>query len=509
MLSRRSLSVMMLLIVSINFYFFSRLTIDDAFISWRYGKNLVNHGIWNYNPAHFDMTLAYTNPLYSILSIIPSFFNIDVVLFFKLFSIFLLLGFFFSVFYERNRNEYLLILLLPSTILHLFSGLETFLFGILIFLQFRSIYERKFRLAYILTIVLFLVRPEAWLFALIVPLYVLVQDLEDLRELRKMELKEIKSLRFKPAFKSFLILSVFLAAMFLFNKIHFGDFLPNTFYAKKGAVLNRNFILKTLIVLSPLGYVLYRTRSTLILFYLLFMFVVGFKYSTSLLSMNYSERFLYHIFLPTFLISTYFLAKDALGDINKLSDLTRIKYIVLGIPLLFYLSVSLKGSIKMNFYYNRLLNAHVSLGKTLYESKEKYNINSITIGDAGATPYLSDLLTLDKIGLGSSKVIKSNGVNEEILNAYEPNLLIMRADTNGIRLNSQSQGLIVNWAKSRNFIYTYDIWFEPNYILKVLTKSEMLELEHLSLTSNKLNNVSNKRIIYEGFVVPPIKFWHE
>ena len=66
---------------------FSRLTVDDAFIGWRYGKNFVDHGIWNYNPTRFDLTEAYTNPLMVYLSIVPNILNFNIVLFYKLISL--------------------------------------------------------------------------------------------------------------------------------------------------------------------------------------------------------------------------------------------------------------------------------------------------------------------------------------------------------------------------------------------------------------------------------------
>lgn len=62
---------------------FSRFTVDDAFISWRYGKNIFDFGIWNYNPSNFDMTQAYTNPIFAFLSIIPNLFRLDIVLFLR------------------------------------------------------------------------------------------------------------------------------------------------------------------------------------------------------------------------------------------------------------------------------------------------------------------------------------------------------------------------------------------------------------------------------------------
>ena len=68
---------------------YSFLTIDDAFISWRYGLSLVESGFWNYNPSNFELVEAYTNPIFAFLSIFPALFNIDVVLFFKLLAFFL------------------------------------------------------------------------------------------------------------------------------------------------------------------------------------------------------------------------------------------------------------------------------------------------------------------------------------------------------------------------------------------------------------------------------------
>lgn len=33
-------------LVAGSFWIFSRFTVDDAFISWRYGKNLFENGVW-------------------------------------------------------------------------------------------------------------------------------------------------------------------------------------------------------------------------------------------------------------------------------------------------------------------------------------------------------------------------------------------------------------------------------------------------------------------------------
>jgi hypothetical protein len=71
----------------VSFWIWSRFTVDDAFISWRYGKNLVLHGLWAYNPDSFDLTQAYTNPIFAVLGVIPNALRLDVVAFFKLLAV--------------------------------------------------------------------------------------------------------------------------------------------------------------------------------------------------------------------------------------------------------------------------------------------------------------------------------------------------------------------------------------------------------------------------------------
>mgnify|MGYP006372663891 CR=1 FL=1 len=155
------LTISIIIGVIISFWIFARFTVDDAFISWRYGKNLADFGIWNYSPNILDMTQAYTNPIYAILSIVPNYFNIDVVLFFKIVS--LLNLFLFATYMIKKTGKYktvLLFFILPATMIHLFSGLETFLFVSLLVVLFVNLYENNFKSSILITILLFLKKPE-------------------------------------------------------------------------------------------------------------------------------------------------------------------------------------------------------------------------------------------------------------------------------------------------------------------------------------------------------------
>ena len=193
-----------------SFWLYSRFTVDDAFITWRYGKNLVEHGIWNYNPTTLDLTQSYTNPIYAILSIIPAFFAIDVVFFFKIVATLKILV--FSVWFLRiTQLSWLMILLLlsiPATIVHAYSGLETFLFVALVSALFISLDKNQRLLAIVLTWLLFLTRPESWLLVVLVPTFFAVEEPKQHSGFGVKQLKQfILSLRF--SFKRFFCFLLF------------------------------------------------------------------------------------------------------------------------------------------------------------------------------------------------------------------------------------------------------------------------------------------------------------
>ena len=159
----------------LSFYLYSRFTVDDSFINWMNGKNLIHFGIWNYNVTSLDLSQAYTSLFMSILSIIPNYLQVDIVLFFKILSIVSLFVFVrFGLKININNIPVLLLffLSLPASIIHLFSGMETFYFAIFLTMIYISLYNENSFNSFIYTSIAILIRPEAW--ALIfIPLYFL------------------------------------------------------------------------------------------------------------------------------------------------------------------------------------------------------------------------------------------------------------------------------------------------------------------------------------------------
>ncbi|MGD7705837.1 hypothetical protein [Microlunatus sp. Y2014] len=149
-----------------------RFTIDDAFITWRYGDTLINHGVWGWDPDAAPVE-AYTNPIYAFGSIIPALLGIPAEPFFKLFSFTLLALFVVWVLRQRQVGRWQRLALLAVTLanpvfhIHLWSGLETPLFVIALTVVFTRLTVQRGLgpLGVALVVVLALTRPEGIGFA--------------------------------------------------------------------------------------------------------------------------------------------------------------------------------------------------------------------------------------------------------------------------------------------------------------------------------------------------------
>lgn len=508
---KKSIYYFFVLLAFISFWVFSRFTVDDAFISWRYGKNLVETGIWNYNPTTMDMTQAYTNPIFAFISIIPNYLGIDIVLFFKILSLINLIVF-LGYISKKIKNRILIacFFALPATMIHLFSGLETFLYVSLMVSLFINFYEDKPRNAILISLALFLVRPETWLFVVLTPAYFLIKDLDYNLSSIKGFLKsiELKKLNFSLFFKSVLILSIPLGIYFILHKMHFGYYLPNTFYIKSGQIRFKPIILiKFVILASPLLILLLKKKYSLFIIMFAFFSALIFNYSMSDLKMNYAFRFGYHIFAPIFFIWLYSVEKGHLFKNTFLNSNTQniIKIIPFGFLLFF--AIQTNGEYLLANDYPRSFTSHSLIGKTLYKLKDK--VKSFSFGDAGMTAYHSEINALDNIGLGSAKIAHSKGVTNDILNLYNPDVVILHANNKGIRMKDHSQKLIYDWAQQRGFKHKYNFYAHHNYVVTTLTKEPFEALMKASSHSAEFKDISTMDYFFNNIKKPPFYYWHE
>ncbi|WP_460193403.1 hypothetical protein [Thermosynechococcus sp. FA-CM-4201] len=513
------------IIAFFNLYIFSRFTVDDAFITWRYGRNLVEFGIWGYNPTSFDLTQAYTNPIYALASIIPAFLKIDFVLFFKLLSILIFISF-FILFYKNVENKKLGILLIlalfinPAFTIHLFSGLETFLYVALIGLLAISLEKRKFLESSIYTSIAVLTRPESWLWCILLPIFAFSEYFLA---------KKSEEVTVRYLWKN-LIFSIFpfliLLVNLVFHKWHFGFFLPNTFYVKSQADLSIFQIIIRIIkftfYLAPLLIPFISGRRIVPTFLLIFFIPVIFNYASSDLQMNYASRFAFHIFIPCFIYSAYVICSEKRVAFLSLSSnfqkITKIAFnfvfSVFLILLMLNYTISTTSASELNHivnYYPRALNSHAELGKILRQINDSKNGNLVfLLGDAGMAPFHSRAINLDNIGLGSS-LVAHQGVTDEILYQYNPDFIFLHANpkAEGVRLGDYAADQIMFWLKRNQLIYQCDIYWKPDYSLSFFSKTSQPKIHELCQTSFKRNSINDKDYFLSHFLLPPFYFWHE
>lgn len=150
-----------------------RFTVDDAFISWRYGASLA-HGFWNWNASSDHKVEAYSNPLLTAVTALPALVGVPAELFSKLLGLGILAAYLRVVHrLDVPRVQKLLltacVLLNPLFFVHLFAGLETASFALLLAALFGVLYTRGRlgRLGHALAVAVALSRPEGMLYAVV------------------------------------------------------------------------------------------------------------------------------------------------------------------------------------------------------------------------------------------------------------------------------------------------------------------------------------------------------
>jgi hypothetical protein len=488
----------------------------------------VDVGIWNYNPSTFDLTQAYTSPIYAALSIIPNLFGWDVVLFFKLVSIALLAAFVYWFAKKTRGSTWLMIVALiglPATVLHIFGGLETFLFVFLAGALLVALYEEKMYPAIGLALLLFVTRPEAWTLVVLLPLYFLICEPPDQRS-GKFEIRTyLSGVKVSPArfVVSLMLLAVPLGACFLFHYHYFGSAFPNTFYVKLGGTFRPiDFAVFILIVLPiaillPVGVLLHAGRIKMALMIGAMFGAMLIDYSMSSLQMNYAGRFAFHIFVPIYLFFTY-LASRLTGRLYisgredfrpsvVISQSAGAKALLL-CGLVIFAAISENLSSRGVTYYPRALYAHAALGKTIGRIADKYKIRAFAVGDAGMAAYYSNIDALDPIGLASSAVVKQ-GVGPALLDQYKVDLVVLHATPEGARTDFFNQKRVYDWAVANDFKELCDIYWQKDYLLKVYSKAPIPEISAVCAASKAKNNSTDRPLLKSAILVPPWRFWRE
>ncbi len=360
--------------------------VDDAFILFRYAENLVEHGELNWNvgenpvEGYTGITLVSLIALAMKLSISPvlAAHIIGIACYFIGAVLLILI---FRGFNLGSVSALVLYCTAPFLFTHVWSGLETTMFNTAILLAIYTFSIRKPAFFVGALIVLGFTRPEGALISII--LLVLYRPIS-----RRM------------------LLAWFVPCLiyFLWRWIYYGQFLPNTFYAKfsQGGISIENIkVLREMVVtylplpgllaLIFIGREHFRKHKRLVIGTAVFSLIILFAYLSSRLMMNYSYRF----FLPVYILSLV-----ALGGI-----LFRVKPTV-KVVILTVLLVSLQTAsnvdrkkMKKEIEYS---SAHFKMLKDVHIAAGEFLRNCVPPGewlvvhsDAGSIPYYSKLQTID------------------------------------------------------------------------------------------------------------------
>lgn len=210
----------MALFAAVLVFLLIRFTVDDAFISWRYGLSLTR-GHWNWNPSGHDKVEAYSNPLYAALSFVPAVLGLPTELFFKILGLGILAVYLRVVSRLAVPRVQRLILAAfalanPLFFVHLLDGLETASFALGISALFGRIYRRGTldRTGHLLALAVALSRPEGILFAVVAEfwIYYLSRRRDDLVNAS--------------------LVTGGLGIYWMARAEYFGKFFPNPFYLK-------------------------------------------------------------------------------------------------------------------------------------------------------------------------------------------------------------------------------------------------------------------------------------
>lgn len=365
---------------------FPRWVVDDAFILFRYAENLAEHGELNWNPGEnpvegytgFTLVVILSAAIKLGISPIAASHALGIAFFFIGGALILLILRGFNI---GSATALVLYFTTPFMFTHLWSGLETTMFVTAILFAIYAYTLRKNRLFVFSLLLLSFTRPEGVLLSiLLLALYRPVS---------------------RSAIAAYLTPCI---VYFLWRWIYYGQFLPNTFYAKSSGVvpiyenidslyqLFRNYMrLPALLGLIFFSHDYFEKRKHLVIAVLAFVLVSLYLYSVSDLIMNYSYRF----FVPFYVLTILAVGAVMLGP-RMNPKMIVIAVILVSIQVSF--NIDRKRTVEIqntaSSHYGLLEDCHIAVGEYLRNHLPQDEW-IVVHADAGAIPYYSKLKTRD------------------------------------------------------------------------------------------------------------------
>jgi hypothetical protein len=411
---RKGICVLALLAGVFWSIFYFQFTVDDAFILFRYGKNLIANHVWNWNSSGIHEE-AYTSAVYAALSIIPALLHISPSLFFK----FIGLACVGTIIYRlraaaTSQFGFLLgvltIGLNPWFWLHAFAGLETPLYILLMLELAICVHKASSTSAwrvYALFLLLPLTRPEGIIFACVgVALF----------WHRRVSGRQLW----------LFAIALSLGVIYFFVRWHYFDhLLPNPYYLKLAHAdwsRTRTILLNNLNASKGYFLVLFLIAVLARKFYTQVFALSGallllLLYAPHDMQMNYADRFYFQVACPVLLF--FFIAED-------LVPMARVASIVAAV---FLFSISFPYLTTALSYFPLRTQADIDLAKRLAPFAKDH---SILTPNAGAIPYYSDWVAYDFFGLGTYR-IGPDKLTLSLLSELHPDLILVESTEPGLK----------------------------------------------------------------------------
>jgi len=431
-------------------------TIDDAYITFRYSKNLAAGFGPTYNPGQPPVE-GYTTFLWMLLMTFPHLIGVNVAAFSKIVGILLTCGAFALISLQTftlTRDFPLkarlffgafgafLLGMLPITSIHAIAGMETslfiFLIGLMAYLLTLGLLDGSRLLFWspLVGLLIGLTRPEGN--AIVLLLLVCAWFFS------------AQAVRVKLVWYSLVLYILPGVAYFAWRYLYYDLVLPLPFYMKVlhggglfgGASEVGAYLLYLLPGISVLLLAaILRLRKELFTILVPAAFLLVF-YLFPVHAMGFNWRFIY----PA---TPFIIILVAIGGLT-IFDLLRgaIQSNKLWEPLLlaglFLIGLgnlsSLDGLIKNQNFYGAGISNYKTFGTLLSEYNDKHEM-TLAIGDAGTVPYYSDWQVIDLFGLNSVEVaFQTVPVHTLIFETQNADLILLSAGPNPNRISDEHAG---------------------------------------------------------------------
>jgi len=404
--------------------------VDDAYISYRYGKNLMEGKGLVYNQGEY--VEGYTNFLWTIITApFTQIRSIDVSIFSSSLGLLLSMGNILLValisrLFNGKLYGYLkYLILLPALFLALddsiafwaIGGMEfpmytLFILGI-IYNYFKINENRKHQYYLILFLMLCtLSRPEGNMIVVITLAHMFIFR-KHINDFRSVFLKIIGAY------------AVFCVVYYGFKYLFYGQIIPNTFYAKGVTDIKMNLVLGTKYLALCVG-----TRVYIFVFILFIPFKMAFTDSKQSYLLGFVVMYIIYIvavggdwmianrfFVPIIPMLYILSVIGFLNVIKKIQEYykSELKAVKIANITSAVLAILLFVSTLSLLEYKQLIikdnNARYELQWSMFGKWLKLNVDPntvIAVGPAGKIPYYSELYTIDMWGLNNDYIAKTN-----------------------------------------------------------------------------------------------------